>query len=524
MMARWDHGYVTDTVYTSHFHRETTPVWLATAALLLGQQSPDLNQPFRYADLGCGNGFTALTIAATCPHAEVWGFDFNPAHIEFATGLAARAGLDNVHFVEASFADLSTRPGGSSGSLDFPDAFDFMVTHGVLSWISPENQKHLIDTIGQRLRPGGLAYVSYNVTTGMANMLPLRALMRLLAESSPDRSDQAVGGILDQISRLQQGGAMFFQHNPTLEKRLKELGTQDPRYIAHEYLNRDWHPMMFADVAEAMAEAKCRFIGSATLAENIDATSVPPGVQPLLAEARDQRLRETLRDIASAQGFRRDIYRRGITPILPAEQQSRIDSLAFGWTGLATGEQVVFSTSIGTITGRPELYKPLLARLQAGPATVRDLRGSPEFAQHAAGDVLQALTLLMASGYAHPLLPAQAVQASRPTAQALNRAIIAFNASGGDLHRLVVPAMGTALSFDLLETLVIGALLDGIPPEPEPLAEEALRCLASGGRSMQREGKPITDREEALRLATHAIADILKNRLALLRAVGILTP
>jgi SAM-dependent methyltransferase len=521
-MARWDHGYVTDTVYTSHFHRETTPVWLATAALLLGQQPPDLNQPFRYADLGCGNGLTALTIAATCPHAEVWGFDFNPAHIEFATGLATRAGLRNVHFVEASFSDLSVPPGLPSAGSDFPTAFDFMVTHGVLSWISPENQRHLIDTIGRRLRPGGLAYVSYNVTTGMANMLPVRTLMRLLAETSPDRSDQAVGAILDQLERLRLGGAMFFQHNPGLEKRLNEIRAQDPRYIAHEYLNRDWHPMMFSDVAEAMAEAKCGFIGSATLAENIDATAVPAGVLPLLAEARDQRMRETLRDIASAQGFRRDLYRRGVVPILPAEQQIYLDSLAFGWTGIAAGEQVVFSTGIGTVTGKPDLYKPLLAQLQAGATTVRELRNLPELAQQSPTDLLQALTLLMAGGYAHPLMPGSTAQSSQPTALALNRAIIAVNSGGGDLPRLVVPTMGTALNFDLMETLVAGALLDGVSPDPGTLAEEVLRRLASGGRSMQRGGNPITDREEALRLASNTIAEFLKKRLDLLRRLGIL--
>ncbi len=83
-MAHWDHGYVTDVVYTNNFYRETTPAWLASTALLLGHRPPDLAGAFRYADLGCGNGFTALTVAATSPQAEVWGFDFNPAHIEAA--------------------------------------------------------------------------------------------------------------------------------------------------------------------------------------------------------------------------------------------------------------------------------------------------------------------------------------------------------------------------------------------------------------------------------------------------------
>ena len=100
------------------------------------------------------------SVAASCPHAEVWGFDFNPAHVEFANDLAARAGLTNVRFVETSFADLEALPDAA-----LPD-FDLMVSHGVLSWISPANRRHLVGTVAKRLKPGGLAYLSYNVTTG----------------------------------------------------------------------------------------------------------------------------------------------------------------------------------------------------------------------------------------------------------------------------------------------------------------------------------------------------------------------
>ena len=66
-----------------------------------------------------------------------------------------------------------------------------MVSHGVLSWISPANRAHLIGTIARRLKPGGLAYLSYNVTTGWTSMVPVRALMHMLAVASPQRTDLA---------------------------------------------------------------------------------------------------------------------------------------------------------------------------------------------------------------------------------------------------------------------------------------------------------------------------------------------
>ena len=65
------------------------------------------------------------------------------------------------------------------------------------------------------------------------------------------------------------------------------MRTQDPRYLAHEFLNADWAPLTFAEVAEAMAGVKCSYIGSATLAENVDAVSLAPEViRPVMDAAR----------------------------------------------------------------------------------------------------------------------------------------------------------------------------------------------------------------------------------------------
>jgi SAM-dependent methyltransferase len=515
-MARWDDGYVSDVVYTSNFYRECTPTWLATASVLLGHRPPDLTKPFRYADLGCAHAFTALTVAATCPHAEVWGFDFNPAHIENARELAARAGLSNVHFVETSFAQLADQPVSA-----LPE-FDFIVSHGLLSWISPENRARLIEVIGQRLRPGGLAYLSYNVTTGWSGMLPLRALMHMLSDASPERSDLAVPGILDYLDRLKSAGAMFFPAQPAVEARMTEVRKQDARYIAHEFLNQHWQPLMFADVARDMSDAKCGYIGSATLSENIDAVSVPAGVVPLLNETRDPILRETLRDFGSGQGFRRDIYRRGVQPMAMAEHTAQVQKLTLQWTGLAAGEQVTIATPLGSVTGRPEIYRPLLAMLEAGPISVREMHATEPFAQRPMLELLQAVALLVSGGYAHPALPGGDSAQAQAASASMNRAVAAMNAVGGDLPRLVAPATGSALTVDLLETLVVGELLAGKPAELAPLVTTTLDLLGQSGRSVQREGHPVTDPGEARTIVTTVLRTMLDRRVPLLRRLGVL--
>ena len=379
-MAKWDDGYVTDVAYTSNYYREITPAWLAMTSLLLGHRPPDLAEPFHYADLGCGNGFTTLSVAASSPHADVWGFDFNPAHVEFAARVGRPCRPDQCAFRR----DIICRP-GCAARRQLPD-FDFMVSHGVLSWISPANQHQLMSVIARRLKPGGLVYLGYNVTTGWTAMVPVRVLMRMLAEANPERSDLAVPAVLDYIDRLKQGRALFFQANPSIETRLQDIRKQDQRYIAHEYLNRDWHPLMFADVAAEMAEAKCCFIGSAALAENIDTVAVPANVAPILAETRDPYLRETLRDLGCAQTFRRDVYRKGIAPLPLAEQQLLMEAVLLAGLGVPAPEGgPTFASPIGNVTGRPEIYQPLLAMLDEGPVSVRTARSLARLRRASAG-------------------------------------------------------------------------------------------------------------------------------------------
>lgn len=512
--TQWDHGYVTDVAYTAQFFRETTPGWIAAAALLLGHRPPDLSGPFHYADLGCGNGIGALVVAATCPQAEVWGFDFNPAHIEQATALAARAGLPNARFAEASFAELAAM---ASSALP---AFDVIISHGVLSWISDENRQHLINVIGTRLRPGGLAYLSYNVATGWAAMAPVQILMRLLAEASASRSDQCVPGILDSLDRLRDSGARLFANHAALESRVKDLRRHDARYIAHEYLNRDWRPLMFADVSEAMAGAKCTYIGSATLADNIDGICVPPAMVPMLAEARDLATRETLRDIGCAQGFRRDLYRRGVNPVPGAELQALMDDLAIAWTGVAAPDPVTFTTSLGSVTGRAEIYRPLLDALREAPLSMRDARQLPALAGHPLVQLVQAITMLISGGYAHPVLPGGAAAEARTRAQALNRAIAALNAGGADLRHAAAPLIGSALGMDMLETLLLAALAEAPETPDETLADRLLDALARTGRGVQREGQPVADAAEARGVVRNLIRGFRTDKLPLLRRLG----
>jgi SAM-dependent methyltransferase len=520
-MARWDHGYVTDVAYTTNAYQETMPSWLAACSVLLGYRPTDLAGPFRYADLGCGNGLSALIVAATNPRSEVRGFDFNPTHIENARALAAAAKLTNVQFEDVSFEALAQADPSAS------DMFDIIVSHGVLSWISPENRNHLIAIIGRRLRPGGLAYLSYNVSAGWTGVEPMRLLMRQLATADQRRTDQSVAGIFQTIDLLRTGGAAFFRAYPGLEARLEQMRAQDPRYLAHEFLNRDWHPVMFGDVADAMAETRTNYIGSATTMENIDAVAVPEGVLPLLTKTSDAAVRETIRDLASAKNFRRDLWRKGGEPMTAQEHLALLDAMLLVWTGKAAEAEITFTGPIGVVTGQPEFYRPLLDAIREAPMTIGQLRALPVLRDRQPGEFIQAAFLLMGSGFAHPAwIPPGTSQPGQPgardSAARLNAAIVNRLRVGIDLHRVAAPLIGSSLAIDVMEGLVIGRLLDGGSREPDALIDGVLNDVARSGRSLLRDGQPLREPAETRVLVGETVRNVLVRRLPLLRGMGVL--
>ena len=121
-MVQWSDGYVTSIDYTSGFYPGLSPVSQNFSLLLKGLAPVRLAEGFSYCELGCGHGFSTTLLAAANPKGSFWGVDFNPAHIASAERLAAVARIENITFLEKSFAEILTA--------SMPRV-DFMALHGI---------------------------------------------------------------------------------------------------------------------------------------------------------------------------------------------------------------------------------------------------------------------------------------------------------------------------------------------------------------------------------------------------------
>ncbi|MDD5328486.1 MAG: class I SAM-dependent methyltransferase [Sulfuricella sp.] len=464
-----DGDYLTDLEYTGHFYPFLAPARLAYAAAINGHRAPSLER-FTWCELGCGKGITALLLAALHPGGEFIACDLNPHHIEYGESLRRAAGVENLRFHAKSIGQMLDD--------DLPPC-DFIVMHGLYSWVPAPVRDEIHAFLRRFLKPGGLVLASYNALPGWAPLQPLRQMMRTLAAAQSGDSAQKVRGAFDRLKRLAEGGAGYFRDVPAAAAHLDEMAQRDVRYLAHEYLTPCNTPFHFAEVAQAMAGAGLAYAGSATPRHNYLELMAPPEFDGLLAAAGSRVELETLRDFLVNTRFRRDIYIAA-----PAADGAAPDlsGLAFCLTGvpgrlpLKAGDE---SPVLFDIEPEAQAVAAIHALLERGPASALQIHHAAGKATAEESSVL--IQKLVVAGHLDPCPPA-APAVGWPRVNA----ILVETALRERLPNipLACPGMGNAVYTETLHAAAVEAAL--AHADPATAAEQVLARLRNLGHAVQR--------------------------------------
>ena len=244
-------------------------------------------------ELGFGQGISINIHAAA---SRLIGNRFQSSQARFAE--FAEASDSGAKLFDESFAEFCARD-------DLPE-FVFIGLHGIWSWISNENRGVILDFIRRKLKAGGVLYISYNTMPGWAAFAPLRDLMVEHAEvmAAPGRGIiSRIDAAVEFAERLLSINPGYGRANPQMVERLKTLKAQNRHYLAHEYFNRDWHPMSFAKVAEWLEPAKIHYACSGPLSRSCRYGESNRGAATFLEGIPDVLFRETVRDFWSISSF-----------------------------------------------------------------------------------------------------------------------------------------------------------------------------------------------------------------------------
>jgi ubiquinone/menaquinone biosynthesis C-methylase UbiE len=120
--------------YTSYPFPQSNPLLLHTIAQMFGLDAP-LPQTARVLEIGCAAGANIMSIASCYPNSHCVGFDNSLIQIEAGLKTMKAVGIKNLELRHLSIMDITKEFG----------TFDYIIAHGVLSWIPPEVQDKILE-------------------------------------------------------------------------------------------------------------------------------------------------------------------------------------------------------------------------------------------------------------------------------------------------------------------------------------------------------------------------------------------
>lgn len=216
----------------------TTPATLEAYAALVGVSAPNPKNA-RVLELGATYGGNIISQALFNPDATFVGIELSQEQVEKGNEVIANAGLTNVSLIQSDIASIGSEIG----------AFDYIIAHGVYSWVDDGVKEALLRLINEHLAEDGIAYISYNTYPGWHTMDEVRQLMMF---SNRDKTQfnhkekvlhgKTIGSIV---------GSQILKYDNLKERNSKFLGAlrsvmqKDEYYVGHDHLEPNNDPVYF---------------------------------------------------------------------------------------------------------------------------------------------------------------------------------------------------------------------------------------------------------------------------------------
>ena len=216
----------------------TTPATLEAYAALVGVSAPN-PKTARVLELGATYGGNIISQALFNPDATFVGIELSQEQVEKGNEVIANAGLTNVSLIQSDIASIGSEIG----------TFDYIIAHGVYSWVDDGVKDALLRLIDEHLAEDGIAYISYNTYPGWHTMDEVRQLMMF---SNRDKAQfnhkekvlhgKTIGSIV---------GSQILKYDNLKERNSKFLGAlrsvmqKDEYYVGHDHLEPNNDPVYF---------------------------------------------------------------------------------------------------------------------------------------------------------------------------------------------------------------------------------------------------------------------------------------
>jgi SAM-dependent methyltransferase len=311
--------------YPGYAYAATYPAWLEAVGRLFGLDAAPAAS-CRVLELGCGDGGNALSIAQSLPGARVLGLDASAGAVARGAELARRAGLENVELRRADFERLPA---------DLGD-FDYVIAHGVYSWIPAAARAALLALVRRCLAPAGIAFLSYNAYPGSYLRDMTRDVLRYHVRGieDPEARLAAAHELMETIVAIEEPTPYARAMREQLERMLRVSDA----LLFHDDLAEVSTPFYLHEVVEHAAAHGLRFLSEAELAES-QMRGVPESAARLMERLPDAVAREQYLDFFKNRMFRQTLLCHAAVPVRRELDDAQLERLAISSPAQPEGER-----------------------------------------------------------------------------------------------------------------------------------------------------------------------------------------
>jgi SAM-dependent methyltransferase len=329
-------------LYDSYPMAQTHPDRLATLAILHGMPPAPVAR-CRVLEIGCGNGANLIPMALTLPESRFTGIDLARAPIETARATAEVLGAANCRFDHLDLMDLAPEFG----------EFDYIIAHGVYSWVPADARDRLLAVCRANLAPNGVAYVSYNTYPGCRLREITRDMMRYHTRgiSDPAVKLKSARELVDAMARAEPP-------NAALREELRVVQSRELSVLFHDDLAETNHPVYFHEFVEHARSHGLQFLAEAQFSSMQESALEPAAAEAVQDLSGDDRIcKQQYLDFMKCRRFRQTLLCRASVPLEDPPDPRRVANL---WADCAA--QPVDDVEFRTPGGASIRTNHLLAR------------------------------------------------------------------------------------------------------------------------------------------------------------------
>lgn len=243
-----------DFPYKSLVYDTTQPTKLQAIAKMKGL-SPAPLENAKILEIGCSFGGNLIPFAIKYPNSQIIGIDLSEHQVNTGRQVMKEIGIDNIHLIAADITNVT-----------FDDLkFDYIICHGVFSWVPEFVQEGILSCIQKYLSPNGVAFISYNTYPGWH----LKDMAKKLMLFGSDKN-------LDKMARVEQSFEMLKYTGKILERNVSFIANEvnnifnhivssQKYYVAHEYFEEFNEPMYFCDFIEKIKKYNLGYVADTNM-------------------------------------------------------------------------------------------------------------------------------------------------------------------------------------------------------------------------------------------------------------------